>query len=167
VQVRVELVTGSGQVPPPPAAEQDPSLDRDLDDLPLRDFSGNLIDEAATAQEAAQGNPSANNPALAEAEKYTPSFFQVLAFKKEVKGFGVQVGAYFSYYRLMNALDELNAKGYQQLFIHNTVIDGKPAFRVIAGQFMDREAAKSLQKKLAKDKVKGIVVSYQALKSQQ
>jgi len=161
VQVRIEEASRGPQ--PPTAASQRPKLDRDLEELPLRDFSGNLIDEEAVAEQAAQGNPAAHSPALAEAQKYTPSFFQVLAFKKEVKGYGVQVGAYFSYYRLMNALDELNGKGYQQVFVHNTLIDGKPAFRVIAGQFGDREAAKTLQKQLAKDKVKGIVVSYQAL----
>lgn len=153
------------------AARPPANVPRNVGDLPLRDINGNLINQPAAANLPPSGGVSqpsvdrTTSPAInAEVAKYTPNLYQMMAYKQSSAGFGVQVGAYFSYYRMMEALDELSAKEVQMTLVHNSVKDGKPIFRILVGPFSTRNEANAAKKDLGKRKVKGIVVELAGLK---
>ncbi|MDP5171214.1 MAG: septal ring lytic transglycosylase RlpA family protein, partial [Bacteroidia bacterium] len=180
-QVRIEVVSGSaagstsaseGTTFPTTSNPSRPSTtfnpdNRDLSSLPLRDFSGAPAGSATPTTSATTGSASqapAQHPVMVDAEKYTPAFFQFVAFKREASGFGVQVGAYFSFYRLMEAMDQLAAKGIQNTMLHSSIKDGQPVFRILIGPFPTRDEAKDMQKKVKGQGVEGIVVNFADLR---
>jgi len=149
----------------------------DLDGLPVVDANGNPKGASPSEATDLAGNPlnSANtggngqNPTDEattdpELEKYTPNLFRMVAYKSDAGGYGVQVGAFFSYYRLLEGMDRLAQAGIQNTLVHNGVKDGKPIFRIVVGPFDRRKDADSMKKKLAKSGTKGIVIELSRLK---
>ncbi len=148
-----------------------PTPPRNVGDLPLRDHSGNLIgagSETATAETGTPTNSSAEAVAPAagmeDASKYTPALYQFVAFKLDSEGYGVQVGAFFNFYRLMAAMDDLADKGIQNTMVQSSLKDGKPVFRILVGPYDKRTQANQVKKSLANKKIKGIVVDLSSLK---
>lgn len=193
-QVRIEVVSGvnagpaggAAQQPAPtpgfpqpttsptsssPTTNYDPD-NRDLSSLPLRNFGGVPAGQPEAAPRpgtSAPGTTPANNaaashPVVADAERYTPAFFQFVAFKRDVSGYGIQVGAYFSFYRLMEAMDQLSEKGIQNTILHSAMKDGQPVFRILVGPFDSQEDAKATLRTLKTKGVEGLVVSLQDLR---
>ena len=93
------------------------------------------------------------------ASQYTPAFFQFVAFKRDVDGFAVQVGAFFNYYKLMEAMDGLSDKGIQNTILHSSLKNGEPVFRILVGPYASREEAKAVLRTLTSQGVEGIVVN--------
>lgn len=91
--------------------------------------------------------------------KYTPQLFQMVAYKKETEGFGVQVGAFFNFYRLLEAMDDLTKKGVQNSLVQSSSKDGNAMFRIIVGPYGSKAEANAAKKRLAKKKYKGITVN--------
>lgn len=155
--------------PPRPATNQPPQTNynpdnRDLSDLPLRDFSGRPIGEITTTAAPAAGTAQpAAPPALTEAERYTPALFQFVAFKRPSEGYGVQIGAFFSFYRLMEAMDQISAKGIQNTVMHSSLKDGQPIFRILVGPYNDRAEATAMQRSLANKGTEGLVIDLESL----
>ncbi|MEL7531699.1 MAG: septal ring lytic transglycosylase RlpA family protein [Bacteroidota bacterium] len=148
-----------------------PTPPRNVGDLPLRDHAGNLIgagNEAAPSGNASPASTAAEvaNPApgMEDAKKYTPALYQFVAFKLDSEGYGVQVGAFFNFYRLMAAMDELSDKGIQNTMVQSSLKDGKPVFRILVGPYDKRTQANQVKKSLASKKIKGIVVDLSSLK---
>lgn len=183
-RVRVEIVQGgtAGQTSggstatapassgiPQPTTNFDPS-NRDLSGLPLRNFGGQEVSTngqpaAAPAPGISQAEsvqPGSN--AMNGASQYTPAFFQYVAFKRDVEGFAIQVGAFFNFYRLMEAMDQLSAKGIQNTILHSSLKDGEPIFRILIGPYANREEAKTVLRTLTSQGVQGIVVKTSDLK---
>lgn len=183
-RVRVEIVQGgtAGQTSggattsapatssmPQPTTNFDPS-NRDLSGLPLRNFGGQEVSSngqtagtpttGVTQAESAQPGSKAMNGA----SQYTPAFFQYVAFKRDVDGFAIQVGAFFNFYRLMEAMDQLSAKGIQNTILHSSLKDGEPIFRILIGPYANREEAKTVLRTLTSQGVEGIVVKTSDLK---
>ncbi len=183
-RVRVEIVQGgtAGQTSggattsapatsgiPQPTTNFDPS-NRDLSGLPLRNFGGQEVSSSgqpagtpvagvAQAESAQPGSKAMNGAA-----QYTPAFFQYVAFKRDVDGFAIQVGAFFNFYRLMEAMDQLSAKGIQNTILHSSLKDGEPIFRILIGPYANREEAKTVLRTLTSQGVEGIVVKTSDLK---
>ncbi|MEM7367949.1 MAG: SPOR domain-containing protein [Bacteroidota bacterium] len=82
----------------------------------------------------------------------------MLAFREEAIGYGVQVGAYFNFYKLLDGLDRLSAKGFQNTVVQNGMKNNEPVFRIIVGPFATKPEADSMRRKLANSKMKGITV---------
>ncbi|MDW3647020.1 MAG: septal ring lytic transglycosylase RlpA family protein [Bacteroidia bacterium] len=183
VRVRVEVISGnenSGDIvieDIPPKPEANPN--RDLNSLPLVDYNGKpangnsrytVIEEEDLAdyreesreyrEEAREEIPEIEeevvNPDIA---KYTPQLFSFKAFKAQAEGFGVQVGAFFNFYRLLEALDDLKRKGIEDTLVQSSSKDGKSMFRIIVGPYANRADANLARKNLAKKKYKGITVN--------
>lgn len=153
----------------------------DVSSLPVRDLNGNLVTETSpsnrvgttsttttsiypqtTTTTVAVESP-APDPLLIEAKKYTPKLFTMVAFKQEAVGYGVQIGAYFNYYRLLEAMDEIAHKGYQNTMVQNSLKNDKPVFRIIVGPFGSRAEANTAKKKLSGQRMKGIIVDLSTL----
>lgn len=180
-QVRIEVVNGASagpsssgavssapqQVPSRPAVPQAPNYDasnRDLSELPLRNFGGQPVNSngQVSGQPAQLGQPASPQPgatAMNNASQYTPAFFQFVAFKRDVDGFAVQVGAFFNYYKLMEAMDGLSDKGIQNTILHSSLKNGEPVFRILVGPYASREEAKAVLRTLTSQGVEGIVVN--------
>lgn len=183
-RVRVEIVNGAtaGQtsggtaaVPsstpaptagiPQPSTNYDPS-NRDLSGLPLRNFGGQAVTTSGQPATTTASTPAATQAesarpgaaAMSGASQYTPAFFQYVAFKRDVDGFAIQVGAFFNFYRLMEAMDQLSEKGIQNTILHSSLKDGEPIFRILIGPYANREEAKTVLRSLTSSGVEGIVV---------
>ncbi|MEM6343322.1 MAG: septal ring lytic transglycosylase RlpA family protein [Bacteroidota bacterium] len=148
-----------------------PTPPRNVGDLPLRDHSGNLIGAGAEASPSGNASPSSNAtevaipaPGMEDASKYTPALYQFVAFKLDSEGYGVQVGAFFNFYRLMAAMDDLADKGIQNTMVQSSLKDGKPVFRILVGPYDKRTQANQVKKSLASKKINGIVVDLSSLK---
>ncbi|MDX2247822.1 MAG: septal ring lytic transglycosylase RlpA family protein [Bacteroidia bacterium] len=178
-QVKLEVVSTSGAQPPAetvtqPAASGSSGITGDrtkivASDLPLRDQTGKLLSEGGNApsEEFSPGQPSTNNASETLSEeitKYTPGLFQMAATKQEPLGFGVQVGAFFTYYRLLEGLDELHRKGFENTMVHNSIKDNKPIFRILLGPYQTRQEAMNMRKKALAAGQKGILVDLAELK---
>ncbi|MEO0471655.1 MAG: septal ring lytic transglycosylase RlpA family protein [Bacteroidota bacterium] len=146
-------------------------LDQDLSDVPLVDAAGRPIggnsniesgdfdgavfdDNTGSVVEEKEQAPAY----MKEVSKYTPRLFQMSAFKAEPQGFGVQVGAFFNYYRLMEALNDFAAKGIQNTMVQNGVKNNQPIFRILVGPFTTRQEAASMRKQLKAKKISGIII---------
>lgn len=149
---------------PPPQTTRPPV---NVSSLPLRDHNGNLITSPASGNAPANTGTAPTGtaiPGMEEAEKHTPALYQFVAFKLDAEGYGVQVGAFFNFYKLMKAMDELAEKGVQNTMVQSSLKDGKPVFRILVGPYNNRSEANSKKKKLERQKIKGIVVDLSALK---
>lgn len=187
VRVRVEVVSNEMEsdnvyvedMPAKPAANPN----RDLSSLPLVDHNGRPLNRQGQGEylevdaedlsdyrdddifreesdedyvEEVEESEAYVNPDIA---KYTPQLFQMIAIKKEAEGFGVQVGAYFNFYRLLEAMDELSNKGIQNSLVQSSSKDGKSMFRIIVGPYGSKAEANAAKKRLAKKRYKGITVN--------
>lgn len=180
VQVRIEVVPGAsagsstssqaqspGGRPPAQRPQYNPD-NRDLSSLPLRNFGGQPVNSAGQVE--AQPSTTVGSPAqpgasaMKGATAYTPAFFQFVAFKRDVDGFVVQVGAFFNYYKLMEAMDGLSQKGIQNTILHSSLKNGEPVFRILIGSYPSREEAKSVLRTLTSQGVEGIVVKVSDLR---
>jgi rare lipoprotein A len=167
-EVGIEDVYGE-DIPPKPVANPN----RDLNALPLVDYNGRPLNSSGRVKELPEreltdyndyegDNESRDevsatvNPDIA---KYTPQLFQMVAFKQGAEGYGVQVGAFFNFYRLLEAMDELSRKGIQNSLVQSSSKDGNPMFRIIVGPYPSKAEADAAKKRLAKNKYKGITVS--------
>ncbi|MDX2286649.1 MAG: septal ring lytic transglycosylase RlpA family protein [Bacteroidia bacterium] len=149
--------------PPPAQAPPPPSRVVDVSGLPLRDHNGNLITPGGTQTPAPP--PAADAAQQEELRKYTPALFRAVVIREpDATGFAVQTGAFTSYYRMMEALDNLSAKGYQNTLIHNGVKDGRPVYRILVGPYAAQNEAAAVKKKLESLKIQGLVVRLQDLK---
>ncbi|MEO1449597.1 MAG: septal ring lytic transglycosylase RlpA family protein, partial [Bacteroidota bacterium] len=179
-QVKIEVIgssasSGTGTVTIPganrPSTSSRPRKNVDISGLPVVDLNGNPVNGENSPNlgepRTESGIPQTGRPVPGKATaptvdpdlaKYTPNLFRMLAFKEPAEGFGVQVGAYFNYYRLLEALDGLSAKGYQNTLVHNGVKDGKPIFRIIIGPYGARKDAESMRKRLKKARVDGLTI---------
>ncbi len=176
-QVRIEVVQGltPGAVTAGGSAPADPARpttgyrpeNRDLSALPLRNFGGQPVGSAESdpriSQPATSPAPAAH-PVMIDAEKYTPALFQLVAFKRDADGFGVQIGAFFSFYRLMEQMDLLSQKGIQNTILHSAIKDEQPVFRILVGPYESRDEAKRALSTLKGQGVEGIVVKFNDLR---
>lgn len=181
-RVRIEVVNGATAgpgssapvtsapqpVPSRPTVPQAPNYDasnRDLSELPLRNFGGQPVNTngqvtgqpSQPTQQSTSTQPGA--AAMSNASQYTPAFFQFVAFKRDIDGFAVQVGAFFNYYKLMEAMDGLSQKGIQNTILHSSLKNGEPVFRILIGPYASREEAKAVLRTLTSQGVEGIVVN--------
>ncbi|MEZ4774284.1 MAG: septal ring lytic transglycosylase RlpA family protein [Bacteroidia bacterium] len=180
-QVRLDVISTTGAQAPAetvstPGNSGGVTEDRTkivLSDLPLRDQAGKLLSEdgevreSAPSQGQATGSGAANSlpdKLSAEMAKYTPALFQMAATKQEPMGFGVQVGAFFTYYRLLEGLDDLHRKGFENTMVHNSIKDDKPIFRILLGPYQTRQEALNMRKKALAAGQKGILVDLAELK---
>lgn len=155
-------------VNPPPVVRPSPNAAT----LPLRDHNGNLIGTAPNTSTPAMPNTAPTTatgtavpvPGLEDAAKQAPTLYQFVAFKLDAEGFGVQVGAYFNFYKLMQAMDDLSEKGVQNTMVQSSLKDGKPVFRILVGPYANRTEANNSKKQLEKKKIKGIVLDLSTLK---
>ena len=69
------------------------------------------------------------------------------------------MGAFFSFYRLLEALDDLKRKGIEDTLVQSSSKDGKSMFRIIVGPYASRADANLARKNLAQKKYKGITVN--------
>jgi rare lipoprotein A len=183
VRVELEILTEGSDVAFDPASSpsyQDKTemvdlqdLDgprKDLKDLPIRDHNGKLLNQKEpnppsrpVREETTESYTTPADELPAEVTKYTPALFQMVAAKEEFLGYGVQVGAYFNYYRMMEALNEMQEKGFLNTLVQNGVKDGKPIFRILIGPFSTRAEADKVRKDAAKKGKKGLIVDLATL----
>lgn len=180
VRVQMQVISGAGTNPvasgggfSPAVSPRSRKSNVDLSKLPVVDINGNPLNTNAdpvysneTVYDGSGMNdviseieePVAYTPGMAESSKYTPSLFRMLAFREEAIGYGVQVGAYFNFYKLLDGLDRLSAKGFQNTVVQNGMKNNEPVFRIIVGPFATKPEADSMRRKLANSKMKGITV---------
>ncbi len=184
-QVRIEVVQGQSAGPAnasasPPSSTPQPQTtpsgrpttnynteNRDLGDLPLRNFGGQPVSESGAVVVGSNGVEAPATPttqSMSEAEKYTPEFFQFVAYKRDVEGFAIQVGAFFNFYRLMEAMDQLSQKGIQNTILHSALKNDQPVFRILIGPYDSRQEAKSVLQTYSSLGVEGIVVNLMDLR---
>lgn len=135
--------------------------------LPLVDPFGNPLPSAEDNNEMppSTSKQAAQLPAgMEDAQRYTPALFRMVAFKEEATGYGIQIGAYFSLYRLFEAMDELAQQGYQNTLVQNSLKDGKPVFRILIGPYPTRDDAKLVQRSLSRKKKKGFIIDLRTLR---
>jgi rare lipoprotein A len=155
----------------------------DLSKLPLRDHTGTLITEKekevavtearlrvgsspeeVVETEQVQSQPEVSNPALREMEKYTPTIFRMIAIKENSRGFAVQLGAFFTYYRMLEGLSEINQKGVDNTLVQSGMKDGKPIFRILAGPYSSKAEADQAKAVLSRKGIKGLTINLSTLK---
>ena len=176
VKVELELLAEGSDVAYDPASspayqdkteiiDRNPKSNVDLTKLPVRDHNGNLLSDKNNpvndrpVYEDRPINNTPSKPAISpDVAKYTPAIFQMNASKFEFQGYGVQIGAFFSYYRLLEGLDKLSQKGFTSTLVQNGVKDGKPIFRILIGPYKTRSEANEIRKQAAKKGEKGIVI---------
>ncbi|GAB4422151.1 MAG: hypothetical protein OHK0039_37960 [Bacteroidia bacterium] len=155
--------TPSPVQPRPGLQPNAPSRPVDLSKLPVVDVNGDPLLRDNAVPDPGKPQPTPTPVPSEEVEKYTPALFQMIAAKSSADGFGVQVGAFFSYYRLLEALDEINAKGFTNTLVHSSVKDGKPVFRIIVGPYPTQKDADLMRRTIEKKGLKGYVVNIRSL----
>jgi rare lipoprotein A len=170
--VEIEVISSPTSVQDPAPLPDRPRPDkppRDLSDLPVVDEYGRSLGQPEP--EAPEMPPAEVEPevpptpeALVGAEKYTPALFRMVAYKEDMMGYGVQIGAYFNVYRLFEAMHELSAEGYQNTLVQNSLKDGKPLFRILIGPYPSRGDAERVRKSLKKKGKNGIILDLNGLR---
>lgn len=162
------VATGSNDAPfspqPTDLGNYDPNIP--LDELPLRDQNGNLISEKESTGSNLTGLSDVNDTNSGVSEeiaKYTPSLFQMAATKQDPFGYGVQVSAFDTYYRMLEGLNDLHRKGFDNTMVQNGIKDGKPIFRIILGPYQTKQQANDMKKKANAAGQKGYVVDLATL----
>ncbi|MCI4671713.1 MAG: septal ring lytic transglycosylase RlpA family protein [Bacteroidia bacterium] len=118
---------------------------------------------STTNRRLASANTAFADPALSEAEKYTPNIFRMIAIKDNSSGFAVQLGAFYSYYRLLEGLSKINSKGVENTLVQSGMKDGKPIFRILAGPYSNKAAADQAKKGFSRRGMKGLTVNLSTL----
>mgnify|MGYP000114642296 CR=1 FL=1 len=59
----------------------------------------------------------------------------------ELTGYGVQIGSYSDYLALMKKVEELNSKGFPDIYVNTAMVKGTRYFRIIVGNFERKEDA--------------------------
>lgn len=161
-QVRmVVLGEGGGSLPPNNSGTQEGLEPIDISDLPVTDQNGFEVpaDQGNGGSTGSNTGGSAGNISAEEANRYTPALFFMGASKTFPEGYGVQVAAFNSFYRLLEGLDEIYAKGENRTLVHSGMKDGKPIFRILIGPFETKADADKVRKELKKQRIDGWVVS--------
>ncbi|MDX1909679.1 MAG: SPOR domain-containing protein [Bacteroidia bacterium] len=89
--------------------------------------------------------------------------YQMWAVRGQADGYGVQIGAFGSYYRMLDVLNELGQQEVINTLVHSDIKNDKPVFRIIVGPFPTRPEAEAARKKLQALKMNGIVVELASL----
>lgn len=168
--VEVEVISLPSQAPDPaplPARPKPQGPPIDVADLPVVDEFGQPVGgpdavEASTETREEQLPPVPIG--MADAERYTPALFRMVAYKEDMMGYGIQIGAYFNVYRLFEAMDQLSEEGYQNTLVQSSLKQNKPVFRILIGPYPSRSEAEQVRKSLSKKGKKGIILDLNTLR---
>ncbi|MEM7655498.1 MAG: septal ring lytic transglycosylase RlpA family protein [Bacteroidota bacterium] len=141
-------------------------------DVPVVDLAGNPLNDRAKVLQpddapiSTTTPPRPNSQAAASAlpKSFKPGLFRMLAFEEEARGFGVQVGAFNDIYRVLEVMNDLSGKGYQNTLIHSGVKNNQPIFRILVGPYLSRSEADRMRKKLRTARFDGLVVELGGLR---
>lgn len=164
---------------PAPTPAPAPAPKPDLDGLPLVDEAGQPIQSnpnpppvgmpgkpatPGTAGEASEVPATPPPIGLEDAQRYTPGLFRMIAYKDQTIGYGIQVGAYFNFYRLLEAMDDLAEQGYQNTLVQTALKGDKPVFRILIGPYPTRSDAERVRQSLRRKGKKGILLDLNTLR---
>lgn len=79
-------------------------------------------------------------------------------------GFGVQIGSFSDALAMLKKVEELNAKGFPDIYMNTAMVKGKRYYRVIVGNFERREEAELYLLSLKSKGFKGYVAPHQVKK---
>jgi rare lipoprotein A len=155
-EVKVEVLPDEPATQEGEASAGDPGL-------PLVDLLGrtekDLMPSGSSAEEESPAALSAEGATL-----YTPALFRMVAFKSTQQGYAVQVGAFSSFYRLLEAMDQLSKRNIQNTLVHNSTKIEKPIFRILIGPFDSRAQADRSRQALKEQGLEGLTVNLRNLR---
>jgi len=170
--VEIEVISRPSQAPDPAPlpdrpASSTPSVD--IAGLPVVDEFGQPVGAAEPTGSQAEAGRAETAPApppvgMEDAERYTPALFRMVAYKEDMMGYGIQIGAYFNVYRLFEAMDQLSEEGYQNTLVQSSLKKDKPVFRILIGPYPSRSEAEQVRKSLIKKGKKGIILDLNTLR---
>lgn len=120
--------------------------------------------ETDEAYEPTQRVASSSSAAATTSAPIARGLFRMTAYAQEAVGYGVQVGAYFDYKRLMAGLDEMARKGLQNTMVHHGVKNGKPVYRILIGPYGSKAQADQMLRNLKSSKLSGLTVDLSSLR---
>lgn len=88
-----------------------------------------------------QGNTQVDKEAAPTKVRGDGTFKMEVQQVNELTGYGVQIGSYSDYLALMKKVEELNAKGFPDIYVNTEVVKGTRYFRIIVGNFERKEDA--------------------------
>lgn len=168
--VEVEVISRPSQAPDPaPLPERPPSEAPavDVTDLPVVDEFGQPVgkpDAVETSTDNSEAQPAPVPPGMEDAERYTPALFRMVAYKEDMMGYGIQIGAYFNVYRLFEAMNQLSEQGYQNTLVQSSLKKDTPVFRILIGPYPSRGEAEQVRKSLSRKGKKGIIIDLNTLR---
>lgn len=89
--------------------------------------------------------------------------YEIAVQNVRLEGFGVQVNAYTEFYNLIDALAKLRKEGYKTVHVDIAEVNDKMFYRVIIGQFEERNKANGYKNALSEKGYNGIVVDLSKL----
>ena len=81
--------------------------------------------------------------------------------QNNLTGYGVQVGSFSDYLRLMKKVEELNAKGFPDIYVNTAMVKGTRYFRIVVGNFEYKEQADLYLLSVKSKGFDGYLVSHQ------
>lgn len=84
--------------------------------------------------------------------------------QNNLTGYAVQVGSFSDYLRLMKKVEELNNKGFPDIYVNTAIVKGKRYFRILVGNFEHKEQAELYLLSVKSKGFEGYLVSHQVKK---
>ncbi len=94
----------------------------------------------------------------------TGKLYNVKGEQKIPLGFGIQVLSISDTKKLITEIDSLHLKGFELVYIEPAMVGSKKSFRILVGQFSDKNAAQDDKIKLEQLGYNGFVRQYIAIK---
>ncbi|MEM6261699.1 MAG: SPOR domain-containing protein [Bacteroidota bacterium] len=129
---------------------------KSTDEQPVQTTRSLSAPEAARVSESAAKLKPADTKGL--------GLFRFGAMRVNAEGYGLQAGAFSDFKSLMEAADQLQQGGINDLMVHSFKVAEKEMFRLIIGPFPTKGGAESFQARLKPLGMDGVIIKVSDLK---
>lgn len=99
------------------------------------------VQDVNTSAVTTESTTTSTNTASSTTVRGDGTFKLTVTSQNNLTGYGIQVGSFSDYLRLMKKVEELNAKGFPDIYVNTAVVKGTRYFRIVVGNFEHKEQA--------------------------
>lgn len=96
-------------------------------------------------------------PAMEEEKEQGMGLYEIAVRKQDSKGFGVQIGVYSSYERVLEQASALKRKYNQKTMVHVAKYKGDVVYKLLIGAFTNKREAAYFRNDLRRDNIDGLL----------
>ncbi|MGB1217180.1 MAG: SPOR domain-containing protein, partial [Saprospiraceae bacterium] len=107
--------------------------------------------------------PEQGEVSVADLIKQGKGIFEFSVIPQEPKGFGVQIGAFAKYGNVLIQVEKLQSQFKKPIVVSINELDGKTVYKIMVGNFKEKDDARSLKKQMKAAGVDGFVRNFKDL----